>query len=287
MFFSANEWQLHELELPESETLFNTHFPNNLIDLLIHTTEGNERLTVNPSTPDEFEMFGAACNYSNVATLLYVLFHEPIHKFEGSTTIKVHVVGASTEVAVFTRLECWLLFRWLPEHIRYITIHFVGPDLPAEIISYSKIKYESMPTDKIVNLHYHRETYEAFMATATEANVPHAILCFNSGFSEFDGIPDQINPWIAALDLMLLKAKDIPIAFTSYNKSEANDDMNLLQRRANELSSENAPINLSIIFDGIENPYRDLRPYRNWANDSEEEMFYYNGYLNVFMVKKL
>lgn len=263
-------------------------FPTNLFELLNHSKTYEKGFTPKPSTQDEYEQFAAVCNLSNIATILYVLYHEPGISDEENTKIIIHVVGAHTEIALFSKHECWLLFHWLPAHIHSIIIHFIGPDLPEDVLPYSEVIYKSNRTnihEQIVNMHYHRETYETFIELAnleqnsSTTHSPQLILCLNAGFTEYDGIPNQVNPWISALDEML-RFMNVPIAFTSYIKFEANADMTLLQQRASILS-----VDLDIVFDGIQNPFRDLRPYRNWEHNDDEEIFFYNGYLNVVMVK--
>lgn len=117
-------------------------------------------LTLNrPTTSSEYQKFANVCNLSNVATVLHVLNIIQDHKTIVTSILTIHIVGANTEIALFTRYECWLLFYWLPT-IFYINLIFVGPELPAKN-SFTEISYKST-RKKTVKVSYKKMKYEEY-----------------------------------------------------------------------------------------------------------------------------
>lgn len=254
-----------------------TLFPEDLLKILQESTTLNlsRNLSSSPSSQSDYERFASICNHSNVATLLFVL-----QKVQATfqERLIVHIVGVSTEISLFTESECWLLFHWLPK-LQRIELFFIGPELPTS--SCTEFEYsvgESAGFKKSIFLQYNRQKYEDFWSGKSRGALPspHTVICFNSGFSEFEDIPLQPNPWRPALVLMLKAHKGVPLAFTSYTKLEAKVDLCLVRSIA-----EQNNINIETLIDGIRNPYRDMRPYRNWENSDDDEIFYCNGYLNA------
>ena len=249
-------------------------FPGSLFQLINHST--NKQFTDEPSKPIEFDHFASVCNFSNVATLLYVILVTK-RTYSARNMLTVHVVGAYTEIALFTKSECWLLFYWLPKLLQ-INLYFIGPELPDNTNAETLLFATNQPDEtKQFNLSYHRECYETFVASNTVAK-PDVILCYNAGFEEMEN-SDHFNNWRPAISSML-DNRLIPIAFTSYIKNEARMDMKVLENVA-EIKS----IKLERILEAEKNPYRDLRPCRNWEDDEFDEIFYYNGYINLVIVK--
>lgn len=254
-----------------------TSFPEDLFKILQQSTTLNlsKNLSIYPTSQPDYERFASICNHSNIATLLFVILKVQSTFQE---RLIVHIVGVNTEISLFTESECWLLFHWLP-HVQRIELFFIGPELPTS--SCTEFQYsvgESAGCKKSIFLQYNRQNYEEFWSSKSRGGLPspNAVICFNSGFSEFEGIPLQPNPWRPALVLMLKNHKGIPIAFTSYVKLEAKSDLCLLRSIAEENN-----IKIETLIDGVRNPYRDMRPYRNWENSDEDEIFYCNGYLNA------
>lgn len=228
-----------------------------------------------PTTSSEYQKFANVCNMSNVATVLHVLDLIQDYKAMVTSILTIHIVGASTEIALFTRFECWLLFYWLPT-IFYIKLVFIGPELPTKN-SFTEITYESN-MKKSVKVVYKKMKYEEFMeADSQKDNPPDLIVSFNCGYAEHENGAN--NPWRAAIAVML-KFKNIPIMFTSYTRTEAIADMNVVTQVA---KVENC--DFKIVCDGNLNPFRDHRPFRNFIGFKTDVIYYYNGYLSVLLTK--
>lgn len=207
--------------------------------------------------------------------MLHVLNIIQDHKTIVTSILTIHIVGANTEVALFTRYECWLLFYWLPT-IFYINLIFVGPELPAKN-SFTEISYKST-RKKTVKVAYRKMKYEEFIQPdGEESRTPDLVVCLNCGFSELEHGPS--NPWRGAIAVML-KFKNTPIMFTSYTRTEAIADMKVVRQVA-----DGDDCDFKIVCDGNLNLFRDHRPMRNFIGYKTDVIYYYNGYLSVLMTK--
>lgn len=212
---------------------------------------------------------------SNVATVLHVLNLIQDYKPLVTSMLTIHIVGANTEIVLFTRYECWLLFYWLPT-IFYINLIFVGPELPARK-SFTEISYKSN-RKKTVVVTYRKMKYEHFIRLNGQQNVtPDLIVCLNCGFAEHENGPS--NPWRKAIAVML-QFKNTPIMFTSYTKTEAIADMKVVRQVADVETCH-----YEIVCDGNLNLFRDHRPMRNFIGYKTDVIYYYNGYLSVLLTK--
>lgn len=134
---------------------------------------------------------------------------------------------------------------------------------------------------------------------------PSLIVAFNCGFSEYahcnknsvEAIAETIedclsinaelkstkssscnNTWFEGLSKLLLNF-NTPIIFTSFTKLEANFDYGYLLSVAQQ--QQTFQIALKRLLDITKNPYRDLRPLRNWQLSNEDEIYYRNGYIQA------
>ena len=190
-----------------------------------------------------------------------------------TSILTIHIVGANTEITLFTRYECWLLFYWLPT-IFYINLVFIGPELPTKN-GFTEISYKSN-RKKTVKVTYRKMKYEEFVTTNdTVKNQPDLIVSLNCGFAEHENGPN--NPWSEAIAVML-KFSNIPIVFTSYTKTEAIADMKVVRK-----VSDRTNCKFKIICDGELNLFRDNRPLRNFIGYKTDAIYYYNGYLSVIL----
>lgn len=251
--------------------------PSDLIKLLKKSTHTNNLISI-PNNNTEYQWFSAACNFSNVATILHTISISIAKKSIqlNSNNLNIFIVGASSEITLFTSKECWLLSHWLPAFIDQIHLHFIGPELPLENLN------GHFQTEKVQTF-YIRSTYETFCKNLESDSIikllPSLIICFNCGFAEYNKA--DYNPWHFALNKMMQKNKNIPIAFTSYSSYESYMD-NLV---INQISKQNN-VDLEVISKNVINSYRDLRPYRNMqCEDETDEIYYYNGYLNIVVVR--
>lgn len=229
-----------------------------------------------PTTSKEYQQFANVCNLSNVATVLHALNLVQDYKSMVTSVLTIHIVGASSEIALFTRYECWLLFYWLPT-IFYINLIFIGPELPTTKDGFTEISYKSN-RKKTVKVTFKKMKYEKFMDThdqEIEKKSPDLIVSLNCGFAEHES--GQNNPWREAIAVML-KFADTPIVFTSYTKTEAIADLKVVRNVADVTNCR-----FKIICDGDLNLFRDNRPLRNFIGYKTDAIYYYNGYLSVLL----
>lgn len=226
-----------------------------------------------PNSIDEYRLFAGACNFSNIATILYVI-HIATEKGQfhcNHDCLTIFIAGAASEIALFTSNECWLFSNWLPSTVKQLKLYFIGPDLPFE-------NRNGCHQTNSLTLYYIQTTYEEFCRTSEKIQ-PSLIVCFNCGFAEYQGA--KLNPWDMALDRITKHNKNIPIAFTSYTSYESNADNTVLKAVSNRNS-----VALLVLAANVVNPYRDYRPYRNTQCDDDiDEIYYYNGYLSVVIAK--
>ncbi|XP_037039979.1 uncharacterized protein LOC119076981 [Bradysia coprophila] len=273
-------------ELPEDEVQFipvpatDVSFPKDLFEMhrmstaFLNKDHTQDFLGVTyPTTSKEYQNFANICNLSNVATVLHALNQIQDYKSMVTSILTIHIVGANTEIALFTRYECWLLFYWLPT-IFYINLVFIGPELPTKN-GFTEISYKSN-RKKTVKVTYKKMKYEEFATTIDTE--PDLIVSLNCGFAEHEN--GQNNPWREAIAVML-KYSNTPIVFTSYTKTEAIADMKVVRKVADE-----ADCKFKIICDGELNLFRDNRPLRNFIGYKTDAIYYYNGYLSVILTHK-
>lgn len=265
--------KIHNIEL--------SLLPPDLMKLIQKSTNTNNNITATPDNNIEYQWFSAACNFSNVATILqtiYLTIDKNCLQLN-SNAFDIFIVGASSEITLFTSNECLLLSSWLPSSIDQIRLYFIGPELPLENLN------GIFQTEKIKTF-YIRSTYETFCENIVTDSImeifPSLIICFNCGFSEYNKADN--NPWQLALNEIMEKNKNIPIAFTSYSSYESCMDNLVIE----QISKQNNCY-LEIIAKNLINSCRDLRPYRNMQceNDITDEIYYYNGYLNIVVVRNL
>lgn len=280
--FSTEGFNELPFEVPLSSMMAaNVAFPNNLFELINRST--NEQWPVNPKTQTEYDSFSAVCNFSCIATLLYVLIETATVHMD---VLCVHIIGVHCDIALFTENECWLLFRWLPTNIRHICLHFIGPELRLDTEEPTEYEYDTTDLvcpQKKVSLHTYKQKYELCAELLPK---PHCIIAYNCGFVEFfdedNAAPaNKKNTWDPALKMMVDLHKNVPIAFTSYVRTEAKMDLLCLRAIAQRDNGDE----LDVIVQERRNPYRDLKPYRNWNDDSDEPLYNENGYVSIVMVK--
>lgn len=268
--------------------------PASLFDLL-RECNGRE-YTHSPSTAAEYAAFAGVCNYSFVATLVLALRCSPLIDLDDRSTaaappLCVHIVGAHTEVVLFTQTECWLLTRWLPDRHRRIDLRFVGPELPAELDA-SELEYQY--GRRRVRCRFDRVCYEHMDAGVPGwSAVPDMCIAYNAGMTghhmvvnqlPVDAVDDEhdaINPWLPALERIVRTCR--LLAMTSYVFDENKEDFRLVRRVLEQAGGSEPRIHSM----GL-NHYRDYRPWRDpmshwrrvWSRDAEW-VYYVNGHLSV------
>lgn len=126
---------------------------------------------------------------------------------------------------------------------------------------------------------------------------PSIIVAFNCGFSEFTQnynsaphittcnslVPLERTPsdtWYFGL-IEMLQTYDTPIIFTSFTKQEANFDFSAWEK----VSRQRLKINIERIFKTRNNPYRDIRPLRQWYVRDQESIYYRNNIIQAIRTK--
>lgn len=241
-------------------------FPANLFHLVNHSAR--TQICANPKNDAQNADFTTVCNFSYVATLISAIRHAEV-LYDTQQELIVHIVGAKSEITMFTRHECWLLFRWLPHTTRRIELVFVGPELPEGLAPYRDHMYGQLRC----RLRFFRMRYEYYRQTK---KTPHLCICYNSGFCERARALGG-NPWTAAVNRMLSVCTKI--AFTSYLSVEAEADTKWMGVLAT------AHVKLPFVWQRLNrrNEYRDFRPHRNADMDVKdtEEFYYCNSYMCV------
>lgn len=253
----------------------NAAMPATLMELISTSTHNQQVIPVLPNSNDEYRLFAAACNFSNVATILYIIriATDNGHFHWNNDSLTIFIVGAFSEITLFTSDECWLFTNWLPSTLKQLQLYFIGPELPFENL-------DGCHQTNTVTTYYIRSTYEEFCQSAANTLIrPSLIVCFNCGFAECEQA--KLNPWVKALDRITKHQKNMPIAFTSYTNYESKADNNVLKAVSTRNSSD-----LLVLAANVVNPYRDYRPYRNTQCDDDiDEIYYYNGYLSVVIAR--
>lgn len=269
--------------------------PDTLFDMLRACT-GRE-YPQHPHTAAEFAAFAAVCNYSFVASLVQALRCSPLIDLADASSapapapLRVHIVGAHSEVVLFTQTECWLLTRWLPDRHRCIDLRFVGPDVPAQLDA-SELEYQY--GRRRVRCRFDRVRYEHMDAGVPGwTGAPDMCVAFNAGLTEhvladnqLPGDPerdvhDAANPWLPAVERIVRTCR--LLALTAYVFDENKEDFRLVRRVLRRAGGQE-PIIHAV---GL-NHYRDYRPWRDpmchwkrvWSGEAEW-VYYVNGHLSV------
>ena len=76
----------------------------------------------------------------------------------------------------------------------------------------------------------------------------------------------------------LMPSNKAPVIFTSYTKSESEND---LHRFLEHCGSED----VELLIECQQNTMRSYRPIRDWEMDNDQDVFYSNQYINVVKLK--
>lgn len=79
----------------------------------------------------------------------------------------------------------------------------------------------------------------------------------------------------------MLQTYDTPIIFTSFTKQEADFDFSALEK----VARQRLKINIERIFKTRNNPYRDIRPLRQWYVRDQESIYYRNNIIQAIRTK--
>ncbi len=179
--------------------------------------------------------------------------------FTSATELTIHVVGAT---AAF---ECeggsptciWEeIMHWLPSLIK-LNVVFVGPEVN---MTYALHQIESCPDcrgrGRTRLQAFYEMAYHDYFASDEFVN-PDLVVAFNTGMFE-----EYTESWKQSLEVMM--TLDVPCLFTSYNRHEGEEDMNVLREvNARTLTDE-----------AVLNPFRAQIPL---IDDGCIDQFFYNN----------
>jgi len=184
----------------------------------------------------------------------------------------VHVVGAALPEMV--GIKKWeFLHHRLPEcqKLRFV---FIGPDV---------VEAEDGELERLLNCDdckdKGRETrydfisceYRTYVCKRDKYIQPDLVAVFNCGFSEHQENPDE-DTWKNSFEA-LVRQDGAPLLFTSYNVGEARRDFNRVHRESK--------IHLKVDAQREENPFRSLRPIRDWELEDDQDVFYNNQFFSL------
>lgn len=202
---------------------------------------------------------------SCVATVAFVLDRFKLYK----ENMVVHVVGAAGHEA----LTDWssasrTLFHCFPV-IKSVEWILVGPEAFYYPLFDQELRCSSCSArQKRHAVKAHRKRYEEVIDILPP---PDLVVAFNSGIHEFIG--GEEDTWDSALS-SLLRFTGVPLLLTAYTEFEIEEDS---QRISDNVST-------NVLLGAQMNPYRSLRPSRDWHNDDASAtvaVFYRDSYIAV------
>ncbi|XP_063853157.1 uncharacterized protein LOC135095938 [Scylla paramamosain] len=207
---------------------------------------------------------GASESLTFPLTALYVL-QQVWPGLATAPVLTLHVVGAEDGREPRVAAPWEYLMHRLPVLAR-LHVLLVGPGMGGpQGCHRAALCQQCRDKDRQLVVECRRALYHN-LPQATAAATPPATLrlAFNCGFHEWEG-----DTWPDSLFLMADDAA--PLAFTSFNHSEAQRDLAALRRAKPE-------VQVSLL---CPNPYRSTRPLQDWTREDGAHMYYTNQYLTV------
>lgn len=226
----------------------------------------------------EYQKFSFISNFSCIASVVY-LVEIMIKTRPLRDDFTFYVVGATNDEIWFDKIHAEFFFARFPE-VEELNIIFIGPDLAdgKAILEPTTTTIAASGGRTFIKKSF-RGNYEEYVREAK--TYPDLIACFNCGFSEDASKSDRpADPWYYGIKSLI--ELPVPILFTSYTSVEAEKDLKameyVLEDRWKLLFSFEKMITRRV------NPYRDLRPLRNWEGSDPETIFYRNGWIQAVRV---
>ena len=219
--------------------------------------------------------------------------------------IVIHIVGSNI-VEMLGIIKWEYLAHRLPK-LESLRLVFVGPELADHeeedgvASALESANWSLGVCDNCANqgraIHYEirRRLYHDY-AISSDYTVPDLVCAFNCGFHEYEssisepwrGISEEGDTWAISLPY-LVRHSNVPLVFTSYTKTEADKDLyafkKAIQKHEQELHGTDKLLvrtnQVNIEVETQENPFRSLRPIRNYEFDNNCDTFYYNQFLTV------
>lgn len=225
----------------------------------------------------ELEFRFLADRLSSSLTIIYCLSQCTLAKDVQIQDVKdftIHIVGCGImEMLGLIKWE-YILHR-LPA-LNNLKIVFIGTELDeGEEDGLDQMGSCLSCSDKgrSVNYRLHSGDYKSFVRSTSYA-VPDVICVFNAWFPDFDD-SEQINlSWKDNLPF-LLKYDGVPLIVTSYTNSAGSKNLEVL-RKVNP--------SVKVDLENVNNPFRSLRPVRDFEFLNDYDVFYSNQFCSVVRV---
>ena len=199
------------------------------------------------------------------------------------TELTIHVVGAEStrEMMGLNRWE-YLAHR-LPS-LKMLHIAFIGPSVLSNNSETVTVQHmidngqaflceECQKSDKKFSFEMYHMLYHRCAMEETFFK-PDVVIAYNCGFHEFYGLEN--DTWLESLDLML-SDPSIPVIFTSYTKTEAQKDLQVIR------SKKDATVSIPTRL----NSFKSLKPVRDFHRDDNCPIFYINQYVTCVNGNKI
>ncbi|XP_061387404.1 uncharacterized protein LOC133322423 [Musca vetustissima] len=239
----------------------------------------------------DYQLFSYAADFSCIASLCYTLSHLDMSSY-ADTSLHIFIIGSSFEpVLWFREIHLKFFFRQF-EEITNLELHFIGPETMQ--VQDNILQFEYLGKQRNAKYHCFKGLFQDYCRLCKVQ--PIILAVFNCGFSEFsrryNNLPQFETPmaesvkykkdtWSDAIAEML--HYDCPIMFTSFTRQESQFDYAILD---SIVKIQQMKIDLERVFKVAKNPYRDLRPLRQWYTGDEESIYYRNGYIQVVKMNK-
>ncbi|XP_066955483.1 putative protein MSS51 homolog, mitochondrial [Macrobrachium rosenbergii] len=224
---------------------------------------------------------------TDAITLLYALEKFCIGKDKKKicdiTELNIHVVGADgmRELMSLTRWE-YIAHR-LP-NLKKLRVSFIGPEvIPAiddtvpEDFVYSNGEFpvceECEQSDRDFEYRFCNVLYHHYVKKKHFFK-PDAVIAYNCGFHAHSGL--EMDTWPESLKL-IISDPDIPLIFTSFSKEEADKELQVLKNLQD----------VSITLPSQPNPFKSLRPCRDFSRDNNCHVFYVNHFITCVNGEKI
>ncbi|XP_064109569.1 uncharacterized protein LOC135217533 [Macrobrachium nipponense] len=219
-------------------------------------------------------------------TLLYALEQLYIGKYKKKicdiAELNIHVVGADgmRELLYLTHWE-YIAHR-LP-NLKKFRVSFVGPEavplmddpVPEDVV-YSNGEFpvckECKQSDREFEYRFCNVLYHQYVKKKHFFK-PDAVIAYNCGFHAHS--ESEMYTWPQSLKL-IISDPDIPLIFTSFSKEEADKELKVLERLQD----------INITLPSHPNPFKSLRPLRDFSRDNNCHVYYVIIILLVLLTRE-
>lgn len=199
-----------------------------------------------------------------ITTILYTIKIGDLKQRSLNISLVGSELTSGPESFIIKYLE--IITHWLTDFNEF-QISFIGPK---ENERRMKPKLCPLCSKKKLSLLFSNNLYHNYAQSLAYVQ-PDIIIIFNCGFHENEN--SNMDTWKDSIPFLYDSKLT---AFTSYCRNEALKDI----KRFLELRPPNKEID--IVNECVENPFRSLRPHRDWENDS---IYYQNYFISVLKMK--